>query len=183
MYQEFSTHYIYQLKREQQRWTSRQRDTTIDCMYHFTSMQREKHYLQFLLMTVQDVQSFNDICIVDKVLHLTYHFVCTALHLLEDNDKWVSCFIKIICFSTSLSLQSLFMIALMHSDLANLYTLWKRFCVDLCNDLSCHMHEFSFILINFKNSHLDYKLYLIAKMLQWHDKTLADFSLSALILN
>jgi len=56
-------------------------------MYHFTSMQREKHYLQFLLMTVQDAQSFDDICIVDKVLHLTYHFICTALHLLKDNDE------------------------------------------------------------------------------------------------
>jgi len=59
----------------------------IDHMYHFTSMQKEKHYLRLFLTTVQDIQSFNDICIVDEVLHLTYHFICTALHLLEDDDK------------------------------------------------------------------------------------------------
>jgi len=183
LYQEFSTHYIYQLKREQQRWTLRQRDTTIDRMYHFISMQREKHYLRLLLMTVRDIQSFDDIRTVDKVLHLTYYFVCTALRLLEDDDEWVSCFIEIVCFSTSSSLQSLFMITLMHNDLADSCALWKRFRVDLCDDLSHHMHEFSFISIDFKNSHFNYKLYLIAKMLQRHDKTLIDFSLSASILN
>jgi hypothetical protein len=81
------------------------------------------------------------------------------------------------------SLQSLFMIALMHSNLADSCALWKKFHVNLCNDLSRCMHEFSFISIDFKNSHLDYKLYLIAKTLQWHDKTLMNFSLSASILN
>jgi len=50
-------------------------------------MQKEKHYLRLFLTTVQDAQSFNDICIVDEVLHLTYHFICTALHLLEDDDE------------------------------------------------------------------------------------------------
>ena len=134
-------------------------------------------------MTVQDAQSFDDIHIVDEVLHLTYCFVYTALRLLEDDDEWVSCFIKIIHFFTNSSLRSLFIIALMHNDLADLCALWKKFHVDLCNDLSCCMHEFSFILIDFKNSHLDYELYLIAKMLQQHDKTLANFSLSASILN
>ncbi len=152
-------------------------------MYYFTSMQKEKHYLRLFLTTVQDAQSFNDICIVDKVLHFTYHFICTALHLLEDDDEWVSCFIKIIYFFMNSSLQSLFIIALMHSDFADSYALWKKFHVNLCNDLSCCIHEFSFISIDFKNSHLDYKLYLIAKMLQQHNKTFANFSLFALILN
>ncbi len=183
LYQEFLTHYVYQSKREQRRWTLRQRDTTIDCMYHFISIQREKHYLRLLLMIVWDAQSFDDIRTVDDVLHLIYYFICTALRLLEDDDEWVSCFIKIIHFSTNSSLWSLFMIALMHSDLANSCALWERFHVNLCDDLSRHMHEFSFISINFKNSHLDYELYLIAKTLQQHDKTLADFSLSASILN
>jgi len=50
-------------------------------------MQREKHYLQLLLMIVQDAQSFADIRTVDKVLHLTYRFICTALRLLEDDDE------------------------------------------------------------------------------------------------
>lgn len=183
LYQKFSTYYVYQSKREQRCWISRQRDIIIDHMYHFILMQREKHYLRLLLMTVQDAQSFDDIHTVDEVLHFTYHFICTALHLLEDDDEWVSCFIKIIHFSTSSSLRSLFMITLMHSDLADSCALWERFHVDLCNDLSCCMHEFSFILIDFKNSHLDYELYLIAKMLQQYDKTLADFSLFASILN
>ena len=151
-------------------------------MYYFISMQREKHYLQLLLMIVQDAQSFDDIRTVDKVLHLTYRFICTALRLLEDDDEWVSCFIEVVHFSISSSLRSLFMIALMHSDLANLCALWNRFHV-VRNNLSRHIHEFSFISIDFKNSHLDYELYLIAKMLQRHDKTLADFSLSASILN
>lgn len=156
---------------------------TIDHIYYFTLMQREKHYLQLLLIIVWDAQSFDNIHIVDEVLHLTYHFICTALHLLKDNDEWINCFIKIICFSMSSSLQSLFMIILMHNDLADLCALWEKFHVDLCNDLSCCMHEFSFILIDFKNSHLNYKLYLIVKTLQQHDKILANFSLFALILN
>ncbi len=56
-------------------------------MYHFISMQREKHYLRLLLMTVQDAQNFDDIHIVDEVLHFTYCFVCTALRLLENDDE------------------------------------------------------------------------------------------------
>ena len=152
-------------------------------MYHFISMQREKHYLWLLLTTVRDAQSFDDIHTVNEVLHLTYCFVCTVLRLLEDDDEWVSYFIEIIHFFTNSSLRSLFMIALMHSDLANSCALWERFHIDLCNDLPHYMHEFSFILIDFKNLHLDYKLYLIAKMLQQHDKTLANFNLFALILN
>ncbi len=152
-------------------------------MYYFISMQREKHYLRLLLMIVWDAQSFDDIHTVDEVLHFTYCFICTALHLLEDDDEWISCFIEIICFFTNSSLRSLFVIALMHSNLADSCALWKRFRVNLCDDLPHCMHEFSFISIDFENSHLDYELYLIAKMLQWHDKTLADFNLSALILN
>ena len=152
-------------------------------MYHFTSMQREKHYLWLLLMIVWDAQSFDDICIVDEVLHLTYCFICTALRLLEDDDEWINCFIEVVYFSTNSSLRSLFIITLMHSDLADSCALWNKFHVDLYDDLSRHMHEFSFISIDFNNSHLDYELYLIAKMLQQHDKTLADFSLFALILN
>ena len=152
-------------------------------MYHFISMQREKHYLRLLLMTVQDAQNFDDIHIVDEVLHFTYCFVCTALRLLENDDEWVSCFIEVVHFSTNSSLRSLFMITLMHNDLADSCALWNRFHVDLCNDLPRCMHEFSFISIDFKNSHLDYELYLIAKTLQWHDKILADFNLSASILN
>ena len=146
-------------------------------------MQREKHYLQLLLMIVRDAQSFDDICTVDEVLHLTYCFICTALHLFEDDDEWVSHFIEIICFSMNLSLWSLFMITLMHNDLADSCALWNKFHVDLYDDLSRHMHEFSFISINFKNSHLNYELYLITKMLQQHDKILADFNLFASILN
>ncbi len=183
LYQEFSTYYIYQLKREQRRWTLRQRDTTIDHIYYFTSMQREKHYLWLFLIIVWDTQSFDDIHIVDEVLHLTYYFICTALRLLENDDKWVSCFIKVVHFSMNSSLWSLFMITLMHNDLADSCALWNRFHVDLCDDLPCCMHEFSFISIDFENSHLNYELYLIMKMLQWHDKTFADFNLSALILN
>jgi hypothetical protein len=38
-------------------------------------------------MTVQDAQSFDDLHTVDKVLHLIYHFICTALRLLEDDDE------------------------------------------------------------------------------------------------
>ncbi len=71
----------------------------------------------------------------------------------------------------------------MHNDFANSYALWKRFCVDLCDDLSCCMHEFSFISIDFKNLHFNYELYLIAKMLQQHDKILINFNLFASILN
>jgi hypothetical protein len=66
---------------------SKQRDTTIDHMYHFISMQREKHYVRLLLMTVQDTQSFDDLHIIDQVLHFIYCFVCTALRLLEDDDE------------------------------------------------------------------------------------------------
>ncbi len=71
----------------------------------------------------------------------------------------------------------------MHSDFADLCMLQKKFYVDLCNNLSHYIHKFSFILISFKNLHLDYKLYLIAMMLQWHDKILVNFNLFTLILN
>jgi hypothetical protein len=156
---------------------------TIDHMYHFTSMQREKHYLRLFLMIVQNVWSFDDLYTINRILHFTYCFICTALHLLEDDDEWINYFIEIVHFSISSSLQSLFMIILMHNDLADSYILWKKFCIDLCNDLSHCMHESSFKSIDFKNLHLDYELYLIAKMLQQHNKILTNFNLSASILN
>jgi len=183
LYQEFPAHYVYQPKRGQRRWTPRQRGTAIGRMYHSTPVQGEKHYLRLLLTAVRGAQSFDDIRTVDEVLHPTYRSACTALRLLEDDGEWVSCFIEAVRFSTGSSLRSLFVIALMHSDLADPCALWNRFRVDLCDDLPRRMHEFSFIPIDFEDSHLDYGLYLIAKALQRHDKTLADFSLPAPILN
>ncbi len=59
----------------------------INRMYHFTSMQKEKHYLRLLLTTVRDARSFNDLRIVNEVLHLIYRSACITLRLLKDNDK------------------------------------------------------------------------------------------------
>jgi len=38
-------------------------------------------------MTVQDAQSFDDLHIINQILHFIYCFIYTALRLLEDDDE------------------------------------------------------------------------------------------------
>ncbi len=56
-------------------------------MYCFILIQKEKHYLRFLLTIIRDTRSFNDLRIVNEVLHFIYRSVHIILRLLKDNDK------------------------------------------------------------------------------------------------
>ncbi len=50
-------------------------------------MQKEIHYLRFLLMIIRDARSFNNLRIVNEVLHFIYRSVYITLRLLKNNDK------------------------------------------------------------------------------------------------
>src|SRR4051794_13827869 len=112
LYQEFPAHYTYNAK--QREWRPRQRGFAIGRIYHCNPFMGEKYYLRMLLTVVRGPQSFEDICTVAGVLHTTFKAACTALGLLEDDHKWVDCFMEATVYTTGIALRILFTTALIY---------------------------------------------------------------------
>jgi hypothetical protein len=113
-----------------------------------------------------------------------------ALHLIQDNREWDQCFAEARLFATGRELRRLFITALLQAQLSNTLTLWKRHCIDICDDLSNRLinllgDHFTTQLLpqTFTNDNpaIDYGLYLIDDRLQGHGKSLQTFDLSQLL--
>ena len=99
-----------------------------------------------------------------------------ARALLDDNQKQISYFIKILQFILDRGLRSLFVNILIYSDVADLLTLWNLFKANIYNNLLYRLRN-QRILKGLDNLYLDYGLYFIAQSLDSYGKTLIDFRL------
>ena len=123
LYQEFSAHYIFNIKKwEQQPY---QKGFAISCIYYCNLFIGEKYYLQMLLTIIQGLQSFNNICTIVDMQYTTFKAACTALGLLEDDCEWIDCFIEVVRYTTGIALWTLFMTVLIYGIITNLLALWN----------------------------------------------------------
>ena len=117
LYQEFSAHYIFNIKKwEQQPY---QKGFAISCIYYCNLFIGEKYYLQMLLTIIQGLQSFNNICTIADMQYTTFKAACTALGLLENDYKQINCFIEVVKYIRGIVLQTLFITVLIYGIIIN----------------------------------------------------------------
>lgn len=85
LYQEFLGHYVFLQKKCQ--WKPKQWGFAIGHMYYCNSFVEERYYLRLLLIIIQGAQSFQHLCIVDRILHLTFQATYITWGLLENDWK------------------------------------------------------------------------------------------------
>ena len=135
-----------------------------------------------LLTIIQGPQSFEDLCTIDNIVYPTFQAVCLTRGL-EDNQEWINCFTEAVLFSTSFTLRMLFVTALLHGEITDPLNIWLCFSTKLYNDLPHALSHRTDLLADLDSSYSDYSLYLIAKILMEHNKTLTDFRLPLSVYN
>jgi PIF1-like helicase len=94
-----------------------------------------------LLTTVCSPKSFTDIRIVNSIVYPTFQDACIILGLLEDDKEWIDCFTETVLFSFDKILRMLFIIRLLYGNIIDLFSLWKRFCQNICDDLLYYLQQ------------------------------------------
>jgi len=83
-------------------------------------------------------------------------------------------------WATGSHLRTLFVTALIHSDLTQPCEIWKQFREKICDDLPYRLRTRSDIPPHLVNPHLDLGLHLINKQLASYGKTVQDFLLPSI---
>ena len=86
-YQEFPQKLVWKKKR----WDVWKKGFTIRWMYFTSPSSGEWFYLQTLLTVIKGSMSFEDLCMVDNILHPTFCDACIAHSLFKDDGEWVIC--------------------------------------------------------------------------------------------
>jgi PIF1-like helicase len=97
--------------------------------------------------------------------------------LLEDNKEWIDCFIEAVLFSSGKTLRMLFTTELLYGNITDLFSLWKRFRQNICDDLLYYLQQQQILIDHLEDPYYDYGLFLIYNVLADHEKTLTDFRL------
>lgn len=178
LYQNFFKHFVWNAR--EKHWHTQQQDFSLKRMYFCNLTVNECYYLQILLISLLRLWFFEHTCTVNDMLHFTFQQVCTTHELIDDDQKWIHCFAKTVNICIDITLQSLFVIVLIHRTLLSSVDLWEQFHDNLCENLTYHikwMNSRSIMLTDIIHQNWDYKLYLLAHMLTVYSKTLINFHL------
>jgi hypothetical protein len=123
LYQDFPSRMTYNTRTRQ--WKIRQsRFSTIGRMVYVSPTGGERVFLRILLTTIQGV-SFDDLRIVNGVLHPDFKSVCVALGLLDSDEEWHHTLEEAAMFQTGSQLRWLFVCILLNCHPANPLKLWN----------------------------------------------------------
>ncbi|XP_058208347.1 uncharacterized protein LOC131321380 [Rhododendron vialii] len=112
---------------------------------------------------------------VDNVVYDIFKSACVARGLLEDDDEWVQCLQEAAIMKTGYQLRRLFCVILTQCSPLQPLELWKRFFINICDDLE-HKIRMLFAIPNPTETHIeDYGLYPLNQMLEETCKNLHDF--------
>ncbi|KAI8559660.1 hypothetical protein RHMOL_Rhmol04G0190600 [Rhododendron molle] len=172
-YQEFPQYFVWD--RTNNVWTPRKFGFAIERMYFASPNSDEKFYLRLLLTIVKGPKSYKDLCTIDNVVYDTFKSACVARGLLEDDDEWIQCLQEAAIMKTGYQLRRLFCVILTQCSPLQPLELWKRFSINICDDLTHKIHTL-FAIPNPTETHIeDYDLYLLNQMLEETvDRTLRD---------
>ncbi|KAG5528033.1 hypothetical protein RHGRI_028836 [Rhododendron griersonianum] len=135
-------------------------------MYFASPNCGEKFYLHLLLTIVKGPKSYKDLRTIDNVAYDTFKSACVARGLLEDDDEWVQCLQEAAIMKTGYQLQRLFCVILTQCSPLQPLELWKRFFINICDDLA-HKIRTLFAIPNPTETHIeDYGLYPLNQMLE-----------------
>ncbi|KAF7138508.1 hypothetical protein RHSIM_Rhsim07G0140000 [Rhododendron simsii] len=172
-YQEFPQYFIWD--KTNNVWTPRKFGFAIGRMYFASPNCGEKFYLRLLLTIVKGPKSYKDLRTVDNVVYDTFKSACVARGLLEDDDEWVQCLEEAAIMQTGYQLRRLFCVILTQCSPLQPLELWKRFFINICDDLAHKIRTLFGILNPIEAQIEDYGLYLLNQMLEETvDRTLRD---------
>ena len=173
-YQELPEHFVWD--RTNKEWKRRQRGSTIGRIYFVSPTAGERFYLRTLLITVKGPKSWEDLRTFDNVLYPTFHTVCLARGLLENDDEWRQCLSEASLTHVGESLRQLFSLILRHCQPSEPNVLWEQFRDNLCDDLA---HQLRHTRDNLSDIPLDeiydFGLFLIDQDLRHHGISLSSF--------
>jgi PIF1-like helicase len=174
-YPDFPEHFVY----DRRRWKPRQRGTAIGRMFQCNPSQGERFYLRVLLSVRRGPTSFEDLRTVEGVVHPTFRAACAAMGLLMDDREWATALDEAAVFASGHRLRSLFIFILHYCTVGDPLRLWEEFKDPLCDDLPHAIARFGSDRpdLAFPNAHHDYGLFLLARELQGHGRSLTDFQL------
>lgn len=170
-YQEFPQKLVWKKKR----WDVRKKGFAIGRMYFASPSSGERFYLRTLLTVVKGSTSFEDLRMVDNILHPTFRDACVARGLLEDDGEWVICIQDACQMQTGASLRQLFASLLLFCSPTHPNKLWTKFCDFICDDLAHRIRTRYHINHPSQNQIYDLGLYLLEGILKSSGKSLANF--------
>ena len=177
LYVDFPRYYTFLPKTRE--WRPRQRGISIGRVFYVPPTAGGKHYLRLLLSAIPGPQSFEHLRTIEGTTHPTFRAACLAAGLLEDDNRWVSCFTDAAVWQTGYALRRLFVTALLHGDVVSPITLWEQFAEKICDDLPHKIRARIDVPPNLPSPHIDYGLFLIHELLSEWEKRLEDFGLPA----
>ncbi|XP_058227941.1 uncharacterized protein LOC131336209 [Rhododendron vialii] len=172
-YQEFPQFFVW--NKINNVWTPRKFGFAIGRMYFASPNCGEKFYFRLLLTIVKGPKSYKDLRTVDNVVYDTFKSACVAGGLLEDDDEWVQCLEEAAIMQTGYQLRRLFCVILTQCSPLQPLELWKRFFINICDDLAHKIRTLFGILNPIEAQIEDYGLYLLNQMLEETSKSSLDF--------
>ena len=103
-------------------------------MYFVGPSGGERFYLRMLLTAVRGPQSFEDLRMVNGVVHPDFKSACIALGLLDSDEQWNQCLEEAALWQGGHALRSLFVCILLHCHPADPLKLWNDHCQHLSDD-------------------------------------------------
>ncbi|XP_057249974.1 uncharacterized protein LOC125496547 [Beta vulgaris subsp. vulgaris] len=123
-YVEFPTKFVWQQKERE--WTPRKQGFSIGRIYHVNPGASEKFYLRTLLNFVKGATCYEDIRVVDGVLHPTFKEACYVRGLLDDDKEYVDAIIEASFRESGQHLRNLFCMLLLSCSLTKPNLIWEK---------------------------------------------------------
>lgn len=137
-YLEFPSQWIW--NNSDKVWTRRQRSkklgSKIGHIYHVHPGTGEHFFLRVLLMVVPGATCFEDLRRYNDCLYGTFKEACQVRGLVGDDQEWFKLFDEAIVWATPFQLRHLFMVVLLHCEIANGRALFYRYWPSMAEDIS-----------------------------------------------
>ncbi|CAG8708696.1 11681_t:CDS:2, partial [Acaulospora morrowiae] len=137
----------------------------------------ERYYLYILLNVICGAQSFEHLCTVNGIEHVTFKNVYQAMGLLQDDLELDQCLKEASMIQTKQQLQYLFVIILINCHPTKPENLWKNHKIALCNDIlyQAQQQTQNPVLQLSRDNIENQTLCLLNDILKKWEKTLNDF--------
>ncbi|XP_010480490.1 PREDICTED: uncharacterized protein LOC104759239 [Camelina sativa] len=158
-------------------WTRRKQGYTIGRIVNIHPTVGELYYLRLLLGVVIGPTSYDDILTVDGIMYENFKDACLARGMLDGDKEWIEALEETRQWGFPCQLRSLFVTLLIYSYVSSPLNLWNH-CWRYMGDDIEHTQGKKLKLpkLHLREEQLkNYTLLEIEKILQQHDKTLADF--------
>ncbi|XP_074265824.1 uncharacterized protein LOC141588274 [Silene latifolia] len=125
----------YVWKRDEKRWSERERGFSLGRMHHMSPGGGELYYMRTLLNFVKGPTSYEDIRTFNKEVFPTFKEACYARGLLGDDKEYIDAIIEASDWGSGVYLRHLFATLLMAGNLAKPELVWEKTWRHLTDDI------------------------------------------------